>query len=393
MAHLIESHPNGLPLPDAFACADSLVVKQDAGRRLMLLNSSARFIWERLAEGLSLPEAAREIAREFGLASREASDAVFKTVNAWKGAGLLEAAGPSTAAVPETPSHTCAGFLNAEDASLRTYDLCGIPIGVRFSPGDLEELILGRFHYSQVSNDLACEWLSLLFRNDVFILAKENEVVLATRSKEEICGAFIRTFVELSAGHGNWLAVLHGAAARLPDGRTAAFPGTNGAGKSLLSVALMEAGFSYCSDDCVPIDLAGHVVPVPFAVSIKSNGWKIVEQLVGKMSPSRDYTEVSGEDDGGRCRFLTPHLISRQASLLDMIVFPQRLDPESAGQRRIGLTAVGCAAALEKLLSSRAWISSRNSDLIAFLSLLEDVPSFTLSYSSVDQAIELMAQL
>lgn len=78
--------------------------------------------------------------------------------------------------------------------------------------------------------------------------------------------------------------------------------GDSGAGKTMLSVALLTAGFDYHADDVVWIGQDGEAVGAPFAPAVKAGGWPLLEEMSGNVATSETY--VRG--DGLQVRYLLP---------------------------------------------------------------------------------------
>jgi hypothetical protein len=239
--------------------------------------------------------------------------------------------------------------------------LCGVPIEVRFAARGVEALIAPRFGWSERADALPVARLVLGRTRNGFVLAQPGAAPLLAQSAVEMSGIFTRRFVEISYGRSEWLAVLHAAA--VGDERGAVLlPGANGAGKSTLTAALLERDWSYFSDDCVPIDTGGRVLPVPFALSRKER------TAAGRL----------------RLRHIAPPRALPPPAAPRLIVFPRFR--AGAPPRRQRLTPT---EALERLIAGRAWLSRRPQHLSQMLRLVETTPAWALSYGSVDDALAL----
>jgi hypothetical protein len=63
------------------------------------------------------------------------------------------------------------------------------------------------------------------------------------------------------------------------NGETLLLCGAPGAGKSTLTLALLQSGFAYLGDDVTFVDERGEVRALPFPLTIKEGSWPIVRQL------------------------------------------------------------------------------------------------------------------
>ena len=151
----------------------------------------------------------------------------------------------------------------------RVYTLAGPPIEVRFAARAVETLVAPRFDWSHRPGLAPVATLTLARTRRGFVLREDRRPDVLAADAVAMSGLFTRRFAELSHGTDDWLAVLHAAA--VADARGAiVLPGPNGTGKSTLTAALVARGFAYLSDDCVPIDGRGLVMPMPFALCHKA---------------------------------------------------------------------------------------------------------------------------
>lgn len=247
-------------------------------------------------------------------------------------------------------------------ARRRVYALCGRPVEVRFAAREVEALVAARFAWSERPGATPVASLTVARTRRGLVLREAGAADLRAPDAVTMSGLLTRRVAELGHGREDWLAVLHAAAVSDRHGAIV-LAGTNGAGKSTLAAALVARGYGYLSDDCVPIDGRGLVLPVPFALCRKDRS-------------------------GPRLRlaYTAPPDPQAPPAPPRLIVFP-RFDGDCApAARRLDAEQV-----LERLVVARAWLSRRQEDLRASLALLGSVPAWEIAYPSTEAAFALLA--
>ena len=264
----------------------------------------------------------------------------------------------------------------------RVYVLCGRPIEVRFAPPSLERYVEQRFGHSRDDAAVPIGTLTLIRTRNGFALETPDGTTRLP-SETALIGAFVRCFVELSHPENSWRAVAH-AAAVVCDGKAIVLPGPNGSGKSTLVVRLLSAGCQYLSDDCVPISRDGRVVPVPFALCLKSGSWPVAAPYLPRLAKA---SVVAGP--GGRpCRFVPTVSFALGSVAPGLLVFP-RYAPDI----EVKLRPLDPIESLTRLIAGRAWLSREPDDLAATLRMLEQLPAYALDYADLDKAAAAVLQL
>ena len=392
MAYPLPVAPSGTapvpPLAPAYAFGDALVVDRGAGRGLVLLNHSARFIWERVGQGLDAAAIARDLAEAAAIPGAMANATVQGALETWGRAGLLAAPTPAAPILKDRAGPPDAVGFGAAISGV--YRLGPRPVRVSFATPALASEFAARFAYTRDDSAAPAGHLRLGRSGRRYVLAEADRVLEASSQPETVQGVFMKRLLELAHGREDWLAVLHAAALRLPSGQTLAFSGPSGAGKSTLARALGQWGCGYFSDDCVPITRDGTAIPVPFAICLKSPAGPDAA-AAGPGLPKGPATHVSRQ--GLPCRYIVPDHILSDPAPLDGIVFLQRHPQHPTAPARPGLTPVSPAEALEELFARRAWVATDPASLVAFLGLMERTPAWRLAYSSSAEAIGCLEQL
>jgi hypothetical protein len=165
-----------------------------------------------------------------------------------------------------------------------------------------------------------------------------------------------------------------GAAAR--QGRTILFPGGSGQGKSTLVTGLCDYGWTYLSDDVVPLDLCtGKVYPFPQTPRVREDS-----KLGMLQDPIRElYKSFVNLDPERVCREPTP---------VGALIFPTY----DLGAPTELQPCAPSTATLEMLRNSVNFLDHRGAAVRGLCQLVTYLPTFHLSYSHSDMGIRLVAQ-
>jgi hypothetical protein len=166
---------------------------------------------------------------------------------------------------------------------------------------------------------------------------------------------------------------LHAGCAASPTGAIV-LPGPWGHGKSTLTMELYNSGWSYLSDDAVPIDpRIGAAIPFPSAPQIRSGSNRTL---------SRD--QVS--DLSKSAVQLEPDRVARKPQDISMFVFPTFLE----GAEAI-LVEVPPAQSVGQLLENCLSFPNNSDETIKSLcELVEDTPVYNMVFSDADNAVALL---
>ena len=181
-----------------------------------------------------------------------------------------------------------------------------------------------------------------------------------------------------------WLAVLHaGACGSGP--RCIVFPACSHSGKSTLAAALLHQGLTFYGDDSIPLERGSlKIQPMPFALMIREGSWA----ALSAMFP--DLLEADTLDRWGeKVRFLNPPApAQRFDSMAAAIVFTQYI----AGNK-IDLQRLQTFDALLRLEASGLWVDHDPEGIGDFLRWFESLPSYSLTYSDLAEAGEVLRSL
>jgi hypothetical protein len=163
---------------------------------------------------------------------------------------------------------------------------------------------------------------------------------------------------------------VHAAAVALAGGVgvLAAPPGT---GKSTLTVALLERGFTYLSDELAPIDIRRRLVhPYAHAVNLKSTPPHPLRLPPGTVAIGRRFHVPTGA------------VASQEPLPLVAFIFPERSSEPPARCRRIGPSL----AAAHLLANSLNALAHHNDGLDVAVSLARVIPCFQVNIRDLSSA-------
>jgi hypothetical protein len=163
------------------------------------------------------------------------------------------------------------------------------------------------------------------------------------------------------------------AAAVASAGRVAVLAAPTGTGKSTLTMALLERGFSYLSDELAPIDISTlRVYPYAHAVCLKSRPPEPLQIPPGTIAIGKRFHVASGLLDAAAADEPLP---------LAAFIFLRR-SSGSVTSRRMG-PAAGAAHLLANTLNA---LAHESSGLNVAINLAQSVPSFEIDVSDVTAA-------
>lgn len=182
-----------------------------------------------------------------------------------------------------------------------------------------------------------------------------------------------------------YLIAMHAAAVSFGD-TLFIMPAVSGSGKTTLTAALMKEGFSLYSDETSTLDMHGDIEALPFSLNIKEGSWSVLK----KAYPSLEKTPFHIRFDQQKVRFLTPENIKLKKRKPTHLLFPKYKE----GAKTTLLPLSACDAMnrikeggyqLDSLL-----IRERFEHILNYLIIL---PKFSLEYSSLPEAIEMIKEL
>jgi hypothetical protein len=284
----------------SFALIDHLpVLFSEDHQQLLELNDVAAFIWCSLQDAVPLDAISDQLA-ERGLTPAAAWESLRDALNQWLSAGLIVPCIDTdfVFAAPVGPTWI---EIRTSDVQIMNY-LRSLFIATTSRAGSVDAI----FTVHRVG--------------DISIVMRDGRKVLGC-AINELAPTFKAYVIKhlLLARDGRDV-IFHAAAVTSGDHGLliSAPPGT---GKSTLTMHLLKAGFGYATDDIVFIGSDGSIRGAPFAPTLKSNSWPLVDDA----RLGTGGVPIHDRPDGHAVRYLDvePHF-HEGAIRVDWIVFLER---------------------------------------------------------------------
>ncbi|WP_247983943.1 PqqD family peptide modification chaperone [Bradyrhizobium sp. 186] len=366
-AVLGKSSPENIlrPAADAlFALLDGRsVLFSETKQTIYELDQVGAFIWCRLVEDASLDGICQELGK-LGIDERTARQFTHQAMNAWLDRGLLNL-------VWRMSTH-CA--LSATLGRRR--------ISIRGANRDLLKELACLFCAQDhgADDDIVIEVMA--FGNQVYFRGDDARVqrcgvdALAPTIKAYLTDRIIRS--------DHCAFALHAASLTKGD-MGLLLCGEPGAGKSTLTLELMDAGFQYAGDDVALIGADGMISGIPFALTLKAGSWGLLSRLYG------DWKDVTHcRSDGAQVRYLPIPDAHNGCLSASWIIFLNRVASGS-----VELTALDQLDSMKRLIESAFAVDGRMSQagFFALRRIVAGARSFQLTYCESAEARGLLMDL
>jgi hypothetical protein len=219
------------------------------------------------------------------------------------------------------------------------------------------------------------------------VLVEDGRERLRTVDPAEAIGALYVAVLERAHSNLEWFALIHGAALGTA-GKGLALAGPSGSGKSTLAAGLISRGYDFLADDLIALsEPSGMIIPWPLPLSIKQGSIEIVESHHPQLAEAAPY-----RTKGVEARMLIPPPSAWDVDPVPLcrLVFPHFAEGAEPQARRLSSFET-----IERLLSDRIWLGSPITEhrLSAFLAWLDRTPSYALSYGSLADGMQLIADV
>ncbi len=271
---------------------DAIVFSEEM-QHLVGLNRTAALLVEKMQNGVPASELARVFAAEGLAAPDEAEQWVARTLDALRSCGIL--ADGHVAPSPANPTSQdngaaarqaaeCAPYQPFEPAAERRYRLLETCTLIRFghvAQVRLVDSVIGHLATDDdAKSDIVMDISATLLggghlRSDVY----RDGVPIGRAHRLSRMAPIVKAALWQSAINGHdFLFYLH--AGVVGTGTSCVLlPAAAGSGKSSLTMALVDRGFLYFSDEVALIEPDSfRVPPVPLAMCIKSTGWDLMSR-------------------------------------------------------------------------------------------------------------------
>lgn len=355
------------PAPDAvFALLDGRpMIFSEAGQKIFELDRVGAFIWCKLGEGASLGHIYRGLAAQ-GIDEHTARQFTRQVVDVWIDRALLE--------VDWRMPTDC-----AFSAHLGRHR-----IDIRAANPDLLRRLLSPFSVSDQSaggdGDIAIE--AMMLDEQVFLRAEDSRI---SRCEVDALAPTIKAHVtERLIRNTRWVFSLH-AASLVNDGMGLLLCGHPGAGKSTLTLQLVDAGFRYAGDDVALVGGDGAICGVPFALTLKEGSWDLLSRLHGDR-----YDATHCRSDGVRVRYVPIPDAQNESFSAGWIIFLNRV---ASGPTE--LTEMDRLASMRRLIEHAFAGDGRLSQagFLALRRIVAGAQSLQLTYCEAGEARRLLVDL
>jgi len=243
-----------------FPVEDGLIVARRDGDRLFVMNGSARFMWEKRAEGIPDANIPQLTAMHYGIDIEQAREDFGKTLREWQAEGLAEPLGRR-----------------------RYYWIDGAPFSVHYPNIALESAIAPMFAHLErsSSNGQSTAEFDLADEDKQSVLRSDGLEILRSDDLDAIIDKLTFSIVMHACDSIKSLISIHAAGIGTPD-HCVLIAAPSGSGKSTLAAALLASGhLFYLTDDLSLIEPRSfHAVPVPGTLVLKSGSWPALQPLL-----------------------------------------------------------------------------------------------------------------
>ncbi|MFB6453005.1 PqqD family peptide modification chaperone [Bradyrhizobium tunisiense] len=355
------------PASDAvFALLDDRpVLFSETGQKIFELDGVGAFVWCKLSQGASLEEIYQELGT-LDIDDHTARRFTRELVNVWIDRALLE--------VDWRMPIDC-----AFSAILGRHR-----IGVRAANRDLLRRLISPFCVPDQGagghGDIAIE--AMMLDEQVFLRGEDSSV---SRCEVEALAPTIKAHItERLIRSDRWVFSLH-AASLVKDGMGLLLCGQPGAGKSTLTLQLVNAGLRYAGDDVALGGADGTICGIPFAVTLKEGSWDLLSRLHGDR-----YHGTHCRSDGVLVRYVPIPDAHHECFSASWIIFLNRIASGPAE-----LTVIDQLDSMKRLIEN-AFAADGRLSRVGFLALKRIVlgaQSLQLTYCEAVEARHVLMDL
>jgi hypothetical protein len=378
---------------NSFPIDDHLILQTVLTNQFLILNETAKTIWQSFESGLSREEICTALCTKYGIAQRQAVCDVSFVFRLLKSAGLL--AGPDRCKPllqTETKEASADNSLDYKGGLQQEicvhYSFNGRDFSIYYGDQQLKDHIhalISHFEHAPLKKSIntytfaKCENQFAVIKNEQILALDEEEFRARNILLHEIL-ADAYSGIEFGA-------IIHASAVE-KKGRCILLPAVSGSGKSTLTAALLKAGFSYMGDDYIPLAADSFdALPVPFSLSIKDKSWDVLNELYPELNSRPVFHWLNKTN-----KYLTPPGLPACRTFtgvpVKFIVYPRYVPHASTVMK--DLPAV---ASFQNILEAYSWLDLDARYINRFIKWLQRTKSYSLTYSSLAEAIQLIESL
>lgn len=339
---------------------EGLLLGRRNGHRLFALNETARFLWERRADGVADGMLPNELAAAYGIDLATAERDVQVTLRQWRGEGLLDQVGPAAC-------YVVAGHRLQFRIGPKSVHAALAPL---FAPFAASEGQVGR-------PELAIE---VIQRANKYVVAAGEQASTLLSTEDAVIESVMASVVRFVFAAAEWRIALHSAAAAC-DGACVLLPGQSGSGKTTLLAHLLARGLDHVTDDLALImEDSFAIQPLPLPLVLKRGSW-------GDLTGRLDGVELLpvfrrlGQD----VKYWLPanERIARSVLPIKAIVFPRFSEGQAMATARLGAYE---AVAATIQAPTRVGVPLSDDTVQSLASWSQTIPAYSLTYGRTEEA-------
>ena len=372
---------------------DNLVIVREGVNGLFLLNPTGAFLWELLASNHLVTQACSEVAEAYGISLEMATHDVAVAIQDWKSRGLtskeIQCFKDPHFPTPKNHNLTPKSYSNLPEPkfySERWYDFQGKYLHLRFENAQIETDIHSRYiNLETHPKESASASIDAIKDDEQFLLMVDGSEVARSRTSVGLGYCLLGHFLEMTYPELDLMAWLHAGAVGNDSG-TLALIGWEKSGKSTLTAALTHSGLQCYGDDRVFLNFPNAApLKIPNSAAIKRGSWSVLESRFPEI---HSLPIVCVDDEEIRFLPMPRPTLNHTSAPVSVLVFPKyKPDVEN------NLVPISSTQALMNITEAYSWISSEPAKAQKFLDWVKSIPSYQLSFSSLDQAVSQLREL
>lgn len=345
------------------------ILFSEADQKLFEINDMAAYIWRSIEDGFKQDVILNEMVAQ-GVTRRLAETYLNTALLEWTRLGFMK---------PE--SMPCA--LSDKASLCQDIIVTGMSIRIRYATS-LASIVAPIFEHLESQTAAPNVILDVSDQGERVHLLR-NGSWLCSCSREETATVLKGQLLDEVLEGTDYELALH-AAALIRNGRMLLIGGHPGAGKTTLTLALVNAGFGFAGDDLALLNSEGQVTGVPFAPAVKAGAWK----LAATYRPDIHRTSIFRRPDRKRVRYPSPlGLVPAAPYSIGWLMLLDRRPGAAAS-----LTPVDPVGAVGWMLQDSHTQSQRLTPrgFKAIGRAIERAEYYRLTYSHLEDAVELLHQ-
>jgi hypothetical protein len=350
--------------------AERNLLFSESDQRIFEINNIAAYIWCSLREGCGYEVIVTELA-DRGIPLETARTYLKNALLEWSRKGFLKR------------SHVTVQPALHETLYSQNIGLAAVPITVHYRTGLFCE-VAAVFQHLQTEEATPDVTLDVVEKNKRVELFRNGKWVFSAPA-DELATVLKGQLLEEALARANYELALH-AATLVRNERMMLLSGHPGAGKTTLTLALVDAGFGFAGDDVALLSSDSRVTGIPFAPACKAGSWRLISQY----RPDIENSPIFRRCDRRRVRYpALTGLVPSVPRSVGWVIFLDRRGGESAGLIRIDPVSAVQGMLRESYARGRRLMAS---GFTSILRVVERAECYRLVYSELEDAVDLLCR-